>query len=49
VAVVLAVTTDPHLYFFQVWPEAGHLVGHAATAPFPEVYGMQASLTIPVF
>jgi len=47
--VVLAVMVEPHLYFFQVCPEAGHLVGHAATAPFPEVYGIQASVTIPVF
>ena len=48
-AVDLAVTTDPvlHLYFFHV-PLPVQVVGHLATVPFPEVYGMQASVTIPV-
>jgi hypothetical protein len=49
VAVVLAVTTDEalHLYFFQV-PDPVHEVGHLPVTPAPEVYGMQASVTIPV-
>jgi len=45
----LAVTVDPdwHLYFFHV-PDPVQDVGHLGTIPFPEVYGMQASVTIPV-
>jgi hypothetical protein len=45
----LAVTVEPdwHLYFFHV-PVPVQDEGQAGTEPDPDLYGMQASETIPV-
>jgi len=46
---VLAVTVVPDAQWYLVHaPVPGHALGQAATCPFPEVYGMHASVTTPV-